>query len=539
MWKGASISGTVVDEAGEPAIGVGVRSFRRTVTNGRTRLQIYGSGTTDDRGVYRISSLMPGEYFVGIISASTTMPASTAEAFTQLMYSGANATTSDLYRDLMSSGSSALNMMMGDSGGYRVGDLMFRQGIGRPGTGAGPAPGSDERVLTYPSTFYPGAGVIAQATPITLTSGEDRPRIDLQLKLLPAMRVSGTVTGPDGPVRNLGVRLLPAGADEFVSDTQVEAASSMTDANGAFTFLGVTPGAYTLKTLRIPRPMPTPARGVPSSMVEVTGPGGTVLGMSMGLGTAATPPPPPPLPTEQTVWATTAVTVGDTDLVGLSIVLQTGARLSGRIVFDGEGEKPTPEQAQQTQIAMTAVTTTSATVARRVELDGTFATSGYPPGKYLPSASTMPVIAAKWKFKSATLGGRVVSDDGLDLQGEDVAGLVITFVSTLGEINGTVKNDRGAPDQTSSVVVIPADSTAWKQSVINNRRVRSVRVTTTGAFTIADLAPGAYYVAAIADDLPDSWQLPATLDAIARAATRVVVADGAKVSQALTSRPIR
>jgi len=194
---------------------------------------------------------------------------------------------------------------------------------------------------------------------------------------------------------------------------------------------------------------------------------------------------------------------------------------------------------QQTQISMIAVTTTSVTVARRVESDGMFATSGYPPGKYLLSASTMPVVASKWKFKSATHGGRIVSDEGLDIQGEDVAGLVVTFVNTLAEINGTVTNDRGAPDQTSSVVVIPADSTAWKQSVINARRLRSVRVSTTGAYAFPDLPPGAYYVAAIADDLPDNWQLPATLDAITRAATRVVIADGAKVSQALTARPIR
>jgi hypothetical protein len=86
--------------------------------------------------------------------------------------------------------------------------------------------------------------------------------------------------------------------------------------------------------------------------------------------------------------------------------------------------------------------------------------------------------------------------------------------------------------------VVPADSTA-KQGVVNTRRLRSVRVTTTGAFTFADLPPGAYYIAAIGDDLPENWQLSTTLDAITRVATRVVVADGAKVSQALTARSIR
>ena len=544
MWKGATISGTVVDEAGEPAIGVSIQAIRRQVLNGRTRMGFYGSATTDDRGIYRINSLLPGEYFVGVTSTSTTIPAPTAEAFMQAMYSGTSLTTNEVYRDLMSSGSFALEMMLMDGGGgYRVGDLMFKQGNTMYGTGTGPAPapGDDERVLAYPSTYYPGASTIGQATPIVVASGEDRTRIDLQLRLLPAMRVSGTVMGPDGPMRNLSLRLMPAGADEFQSDEQFVAATSVTDANGAFTFLGVTPGAYTLKTLRVPRPMPTPSRGTPLTMVEVTGPGGMVMGMSMGPGTAGAPPPPPPLPTDPTLWASMPVTVVETDVSGFNVMLQSGARLSGRIVFEGDGDKPTPEQVQQTAIAMSPVVGPSqaASVAKRVESDGTFATSGYPPGTYLLAATPTSAVAGQWKFKSATLGGRVVSDEGLDIQGEDVAGLVITFIHNLGEISGTVNNDRGTPDQTSFVVMIPADSTAWKRGVINARRLKSTRVTSTGTFTLGDLPPGAYYVAAIADDLPDNWQLPSTLETITRLATRVVIADGAKVSQALTSRPIR
>lgn len=543
MWKGASISGTVVDEAGEPAIGVSIQSIRRMVMNGRMRTGFAGTAVTDDRGVYRMSGLLPGEYFVGVITTSTTLPAPTADAFAQAISSGASLTTTEVYRDLMMSGSLALEMMLDGGGGYRVGDLLFRQGNTMFGTGTGttPAPGDDERVLAYPSTFYPGAATIAQAMPIVLASGEDRPRIDLQLRLLPSMRVSGTVMGPDGPTRNLSVRLLPAGADEFSSDEQFVAATSLTDANGAFTFLGVTPGAYTLKTLRIPRPMATGSRGTPAAMVEVTGPGGMVMGMSMGPGTAGAPPPPPPLPLDQTLWAAMPVTVADTDVSGLTVMLQGGARLSGRIVFDGDGEKPTPEQVQQTAITVSPVANTSAvaSVAKRVESDGAFATLGYPPGSYLMSATPPSALAGRWKFKSATLGGRVVSDEGLDIQGQDLPGLVITFIHSLGEISGTVNNDRGTPDQTSSVVVIPADSTAWKRGVINTRRLRSVRVSTTGAYSFADLAPGAYYVAAIAEDLPENWQLPGTLETITRLATRVVISDGAKINQALTSRLVR
>ena len=276
-------------------------------------------------------------------------------------------------------------------------------------------------------------------------------------------------------------------------------------------------------------------------MVEVTGPGGVVMGMSSSVGAAGPPPPPPPLPAEPTLWATTSVSVGDHDVSGLVVTLRAGARLSGRIVFEGDADKPTPEQVQQTLISVSAVTTSAsvASVAKRVESDGAFATNGYPPGKYLVSAVQPPSAGGKWRFKSVTQGGRIVSDEGLDLQGGDVAGLVITFTDRLGEINGTANSERGSPDQTGSVVLLPADSTAWKEGVINTRRIRSTRLSSTGAFSFTELPPGAYFVAAIADDLPDNWQLAATLDAITRVATRVVVADGAKVSQSLTSRPIR
>jgi len=100
-----------------------------------------------------------------------------------------------------------------------------------------------------------------------------------------------------------------------------------------------------------------------------------------------------------------------------------------------------------------------------------------------------------------------------------------------------------APDEASREEIRAKTSMVSAPRESNRPVVRSSREenasSTTGAFTFADLPPGAYYVAAIADDLPDNWQLPATLDVITRVATRVVVADGAKVNQSLTSRPLR
>jgi hypothetical protein len=49
----------------------------------------------------------------------------------------------------------------------------------------------------------------AQAQIITVGSGEDRAGLDLQMRLVPGSRVSGTLTGPDGPVANIGLKLVP------------------------------------------------------------------------------------------------------------------------------------------------------------------------------------------------------------------------------------------------------------------------------------------------------------------------------------------
>jgi protocatechuate 3,4-dioxygenase beta subunit len=64
LWKHAVVSGTVVDDAGEPAIGVRVQVAQRVMAAGRARYVPASSATTDDRGAYRVSGLVPGGYLV-------------------------------------------------------------------------------------------------------------------------------------------------------------------------------------------------------------------------------------------------------------------------------------------------------------------------------------------------------------------------------------------------------------------------------------------------------------------------------------------
>ena len=61
LWKMASITGTVVDEAGEPIVGLSVSAMRRTTVNGQVRFASQGSASTSNRGIYRVA-VTPGDY---------------------------------------------------------------------------------------------------------------------------------------------------------------------------------------------------------------------------------------------------------------------------------------------------------------------------------------------------------------------------------------------------------------------------------------------------------------------------------------------
>jgi len=62
--KGGVVTGAVLDEYGEPAPGIAVRAMRQVIRTGEKRLESAGTDTTDDRGMYRIYGLQPGQFVV-------------------------------------------------------------------------------------------------------------------------------------------------------------------------------------------------------------------------------------------------------------------------------------------------------------------------------------------------------------------------------------------------------------------------------------------------------------------------------------------
>jgi hypothetical protein len=116
LWRYASVSGHVVDEAGEPVVGAYVRVLRAATIGARRTLVPGLLATTDDRGLYRFDALTPADYVVTIPQTTTTVPASNVEAYMNAITSGGSA-SSDFMREI-----SASNAPFPSPGGIRIGD---------------------------------------------------------------------------------------------------------------------------------------------------------------------------------------------------------------------------------------------------------------------------------------------------------------------------------------------------------------------------------------------------------------------------------
>ncbi len=526
LWRFASISGAIRDEAGEPAIGVQVTLLRALPTGGKRSLAPGNQTMTDDRGMYRFGGLTAGTYSVFIRQTTTSLPMASVDEFTRPVTGGqpAQAARNSMMQDLSMAGLSP------GAPGVQVGDQQLQfQGQNSRGLIA-PLPGSDGRMFVYQTTFYPTATTVSQATMITLASGEERSGLDLQLRLMPAFRVSGQVIGPDGPAANFAVRLQPGGLDELVTDSGFDTSTTASDPFGNFTFLGVPPGQYTLTAIRVPRPPQQP----PPPPPPPPAPGGR--GTTVGAIPIAQAPMFPTVPAEPTLFAQQPISVGDSDLGGLTVSLAAGPRLRGRVEFQGSSARPDPARLQQLTVNLSPADGRNfmgGFTPARLAADGTFTTMSYPPGRYFLSIGGP---GQPWWQRSVMVNGREAVDVPFELR-SDVSGAVVLFTDLTNELSGTVQKT-AAEDLLTAVFLLPANYQASAED-FPSRRLRTTTVGPNGQFMFRNLVPGDYLLAAVNMDTNIDTSDAQMMNAVARAATRVTVTDGGRQVLTLTPSVLR
>ena len=205
-----SISGVVVDEAGEPVEEARVMLYQTGQFGSMNQARDRSETTTNDLGAYHFSHLPPGKYFV---SASARV----WYAQHPPQKPGAIMTT-----------------YSGVSTGYSPYQLPFA-----PDSTGENSPASSLDVA-YPLTFYPSTADISGAAPILLKNGE-KFIADIGLQPQPAMHF--TIVGMDSKAYSYPIleRKLPSGIGVPLT------AEMRTDSSGSIEVVGALPGQYTMK----------------------------------------------------------------------------------------------------------------------------------------------------------------------------------------------------------------------------------------------------------------------------------------------------
>ena len=528
MWRHAAITGTVVDEAGEPAVGVRVRAFDQYFVAGRKRFSPGATAVTDDRGIYRIPNLLPGNYAIAVPSTITSVPDDVMDVF----FGGSGGVPPD-YRARAGRELNAIGSPIVPRGSpYAIGVAGHTLALA-PGT-LMPQVQPQGGLFVYPTVYFPAARMLSHASTVALRSGEERGSVDLQMHAERTSRVSGIVVGPNGPASLVAVRLVPAGSDDAVEP--LDAATTVTNGGGDFVFAAVPPGQYALSVLMPPR---DPIDLNEDQHVRASPGGGVSIGNAVVPVTPGTTTPAA-VPADATLHARLPLTIGESDLSAVVVSLAIAPRVYGRVEFEGTADRPAPQAVARIRINLDPADgsrlpdlSMSAEAGHPSE-DGAFRTVGVPPGRYVLRVNP----PAGWFLKGAIYGGADLTDVPFDLSARDVSGVVITFTDRPSALTGTVRKD-GNADPDAVVVAFPTDSAGWASRGAYPRRMRTARARRDGTYTMEALAAGEYYVAAIHEDEYPDWQDPALLAGLARIARTVRVLEGERRTEDLTPVIIR
>jgi Carboxypeptidase regulatory-like domain len=246
--RGGVISGRVSDETGDVMPSVAVQVLRYQYQQGNRQLTPAGQGQTDDRGVYRVWGLNPGEYYVSAVARND----------------------GPIGRGIPPAVAQVLDDAIAGRG----------RGNGRGAVLASAAAPDDQNQLMYAPTYYPGVGSAAEARPVTLGVSQELVDVDFTLRLVLTARVSGHVASADGTATGRGnVNLTLQGGSRVGGGF-----GGRIGGDGQFSIANVPPGMYTLRARNNDRDAPLSAsqplavNGDVNNVIVVLRTGGSMSG---------------------------------------------------------------------------------------------------------------------------------------------------------------------------------------------------------------------------------------------------------------------
>ncbi len=398
--------------------------------------------------------------------------------------------------------------------------IRVRGDSARPPKPAGPPEPQPNAVLRFPTLFYPASPLPSGAHPVNVALNDERTGIDFALTHLRGVKVAGTIAGVDRvPYGLLPVSLLAL--DGGAVQWELPVASIRVGTDGRFSFANVPPGTYVLWAAAFPRhpdratpTIRTPSAPSSSGVVRIVGGGGEVAG---------------PPPEGDTLWIKAPIVVEARD-VELTLGLNRGARLSGRIVFEGTSAQPAASELERTAVHIFAVdgAELGAVPIGGLGPDGRFRTVGLPPGAYELHLSGRRGFSG-WQVRSLTTNGRDVTDRAVQVGSDDIGDVVWTYTDRRTRVSGQLRDRDGRDVAAGQIAVFPTDRSLWVSGML--RQPALVADSGRGGeFDVTVRGAGEYFVTSVPATLKDRVQDPVVLDQLSRSAIIVHVGEGERAT---------
>ena len=481
--RGGVVSGTIYDEKNRPAVSVPVRLLQWTWNLGERVLTSAGSGTTDDRGIYRIFGLAPGDYVVNATPRNTSTTMLTNEDVQSLAR----------MEELMARGlASSADMTK----------FVLERDV-QPNSVA------NEPVSGYAAVYYPGTPQAGNAQTVKVGVSQEQLGIDFQLQRVPLSRVTGTVTVPSGVnAQNVQVRLVENAAQV----PGMQQLSARPNPQGVFTFNAVPPGQYQLSaTVTMPINRAPVAPGAAQEVMQMK----VDMDAQMNSGGG------------RRLWAVQDITVDGNFAQNLALTLQEGMTITGAVSFDGSAAQPPLNRIRLTlgPLGQAMQSLGANTVTAAADANGRFTFTGISPGQYRIRATG----ATGWSLKGVVADGKDTLDFPLEVKpGENMTNVNVEFTDKFTDLKGTLQSQLGQPTSDFTVIIFPTDQRYW---VPLGRRIRSARPSSDGKFSFTGLPAGDYRIAAVTDVEPGAWNDPALLQELMTASISVRLVEGQPIVQ--------
>jgi hypothetical protein len=238
--------------------------------------------------------------------------------------------------------------------------------------------------------------------------------------------------------------------------------------------------------------------------------------------------------------ARAGVTVGDSDVTGVTIRLRPHTTLRGTLRAEPDTAKPPVQSPPRYFVFLDPASgqpglgqpRASSSILENQE----FEISGVQPAEYFLRVQG----TAGWLVKSIQWQGRDYTTTPLDLGGTaEPSGVLVTVTNAVPTLFGTVHAQDGSVHESGLVIIFPVQLALRTNTGLWSPRMTSSPLGSNGTFRSTTLPAGEYFVAAIDRSRMATWRDPEFLTLIERQAARVTLAWGQTVGQDLTMAVVR